>query len=70
MYEGEYQLDKRHGLGTYQWPNGAKFTGNFCKDMKDGQGVYITESGEKFEVGETVGIVRSFCLSGHLQKRY
>ena len=49
-YEGEYQFDKRHGLGSYQWPTGAKFTGSFWEDMKDGQGVYVSESGEKFEV--------------------
>ena len=50
IYEGDYLFDKRHGLGSYQWPTGAKFSGAFKEDMKDGRGVYVSESGEKFEV--------------------
>ena len=50
MYEGEYWNDKRHGYGTYKWPSGAVFTGQFRNDKKDGKGVFYSEHRETFEV--------------------
>ena len=29
IYEGHFKDNMFHGLGTYTFPNGAKYTGNF-----------------------------------------
>ena len=27
VYEGDYQMDLKHGEGTYTWPDGKKYQG-------------------------------------------
>lgn len=57
VYEGSYVQDKRHGRGTYSWPSGATFRGWFEEDLKEGVGVYVSESGERFEVSQSTCMV-------------
>jgi hypothetical protein len=32
VYEGPFFEGKKHGLGTYTWPNKSKYIGNFNMD--------------------------------------
>ena len=32
MYEGEWKDDKKHGQGTYTFPDGGKLVGKFRED--------------------------------------
>lgn len=46
-YKGETFDNKPHGLGTYIYPNGDKYVGQYRYGMKEGQGTYTYLSGEK-----------------------
>ena len=37
------------GIGTYTWPDGRKYIGEFLNDQTNGQGSYFWNDGRKFE---------------------
>ena len=37
-----------HGQGTYTYPDGAKYVGEFIKHQRHGQGTYTFANGEKY----------------------
>ena len=37
------------GTGTFQWPDGRKFEGQFVKDKKQGPGVFTWSDGRKYD---------------------
>ena len=41
----------RNGQGTYIWPNGDKYVGEFLKSKQNGKGTFFYANKEKF-VGE------------------
>jgi len=51
QYVGEVKNGKRHGKGTFTWPNGNKYVGDFKDDKRTGQGTYTWGSGGNY-VGE------------------
>ncbi len=48
---GEYQNDYRHGIGTYNFPNGNTYTGNWIKGNITGHGIFIWSDGDRYEIG-------------------
>ena len=48
-YEGEFDNDKRTGIGLYHYANGDKFAGEWKDDRFDGVGHYIFANGERFD---------------------
>jgi len=38
---------KKHGQGTFEWPDGRKYTGGWQHGKQHGQGVSIAADGEK-----------------------
>jgi hypothetical protein len=43
-FEGEYQFDKKNGLGTFTWESGNVYTGNYINDERVGYGeMYWTD---------------------------
>jgi len=44
-YVGDFEENKKHGHGTYDWANGDKYVGEFKKDMQNGLGVYTQSDG-------------------------
>ena len=51
MYEGEYKDGKRHGQGTYTFPDGKKYVGGWKDSKYHGQGT-LTSSDGKYFIGE------------------
>ena len=50
-YEGEFENDAKHGIGTLYLANGDKFFGNFSEDLVHGEGQYTsTQDGDKVEI--------------------
>ena len=50
-YVGEYKDGKRHGQGTYTFPDGKKYVGGWKDSKYHGQGT-LTSSDGKYFVGE------------------
>ena len=49
VYEGPFFEGKKHGLGTYTWPNNSKYIGNFNMDQIEGKGFYSKPDGSQLE---------------------
>ena len=45
-YEGEWSLDKMHGLGTYTHPDGKKYFGGWRNGQRHGEATVTTKEGE------------------------
>ena len=41
--------DCNNGFGTYVFPSGNKYVGNFVNNKREGKGIYYFANGEKFE---------------------
>ena len=52
--KGEFARGKRHGQGTYTYPNGDAYTGRWANDLKNGQGVYTYAQMDVQKEGEWV----------------
>jgi hypothetical protein len=37
-YEGEFKQGNKHGIGTYIWPDGPRYQGNYADDRRNGFG--------------------------------
>eukprot|EP00605_Chrysophyceae_sp_TOSAG23-4_P000684 GSChrysophyteH1.ASY1.ANO1.768.1 assembled CDS len=49
VYEGEWHKDKKHGQGTNTWASGARYTGQYADDLREGKGKYVFASGAVYE---------------------
>lgn len=72
-YEGEMnELDQKHGIGIYQYPNGDKYFGEWANDLFNGQGTYVFNMGERYEgellMGKKNGYGIYCYLNGNLYK--
>jgi hypothetical protein len=38
-YEGQYCMDKKHGVGYFEWESGNSYAGNYRMDERNGYGV-------------------------------
>jgi hypothetical protein len=47
---GQFKDDQVNGKGTFYYANGDKYTGDMVNCKKEGQGVYIWTSGNRYEV--------------------
>ena len=45
MLLGEYVLGYRNGYGTYTYNDGAKYTGQWVRDLQHGNGNYVNAKG-------------------------
>lgn len=48
FYEGEWDVEK-HGEGTYHYPNGSKYVGQYDQGERHGEGVYYYPTGGRYE---------------------
>jgi len=46
-YIGNYENDKRNGLGTYYWPNKEKYVGQWKDDKRNGKGTFYSKDGKE-----------------------
>jgi hypothetical protein len=51
FYQGEWQVDKMHGVGVYRFVGGAKFRGEWKFGKMDGYGIYENIENDAFMVG-------------------
>ena len=47
-YEGEWELGKHSGYGTYKFSNGNKYVGEFKENLLNGQGTYDFANGNQY----------------------
>lgn len=62
-YDGYYEMDQKHGFGTFQWESGNKYSGNYHYDERQGYGTMKWTDGSQFKghwikgVQEGIGIM-------------
>ena len=61
-FVGDYQAGKRHGWGTYTFPNGDRYMGQYREDLPHGYGVYIFASGQTYEGEWLMGRKNGWCI--------
>lgn len=47
-FEGEHKNDKR-SHGTFYWPEGSIYVGDYCESHRDGRGKFTWPDGDSFE---------------------
>merc|ERR1712070_1112757 len=45
FYDGEVDYNKRHGKGIFNWITGERYSGQWVKDERCGEGEYKTKDG-------------------------
>jgi hypothetical protein len=45
-YDGEFDLNKKHGTGEFVWPDERKYTGSWFRGKQHGKGVMVSSKGE------------------------
>jgi radial spoke head protein 1 len=50
-FRGEHVEYRKEGYGVYEFANGMRYEGHFCRGKRHGHGTYFYPSGAKF-VGE------------------
>lgn len=45
MYEGNWNINKKEGLGVLKYSSGCSFVGVFYGGRKEAEGVYVDEHG-------------------------
>jgi radial spoke head protein 1 len=56
-FEGDYVKNKRHGRGTFFYPDGSKYEGDWNDNVRDGHGIYTYPNSDTYE-GEWKNHVR------------
>ena len=41
-------MDKQHGEGLFEWPDGRKYKGNWENGKRHGNGIYWDRKGRRF----------------------
>ena len=49
LYEGDFQKDKRNGIGKEYLPNNEIYSGNFVDNNFEGKGIYQFKNGDNWE---------------------
>ena len=49
QYVGQYDKNKKHGSGTFYYPDGSVFKGEYADDHRNGKGTYTYPNGDTFE---------------------
>lgn len=49
LYEGEWEGNKKNGVGLFRWPDGRTYTGHFSQNMFSGQGKLTWPNGQSYE---------------------
>lgn len=68
VYEGQFQKDKKTGLGQFNWANGNVYKGQFKNDMREGEGEMTWNDGSHYQgdwkKGVPNGLGTEFIHSG------
>jgi hypothetical protein len=58
MYSGDYENDKKHGQGTYSWPDGKAYEGQWQNGKQHGEAKFTNSKGRSklgvWENGERI----------------
>ena len=74
IYEGEFQLNKMHGHGTFTFISGSMYSGGMTDSQKNGYGIFTWANGNRY-VGEhknnkRYGIGTMTWMGTHVGQRY
>lgn len=71
-YEGDFDDDYRHGVGTYTWGAqtqwaGERYTGQYQRDARHGWGVFFWANGDRYE-GEWKNDMREYASAMEVRR--
>uniref|UniRef100_A0A7S1AFY4 MORN repeat-containing protein 5 n=1 Tax=Noctiluca scintillans TaxID=2966 RepID=A0A7S1AFY4_NOCSC len=47
VYHGQFDLAKKHGVGTFVWADGRMYDGEWCQGKRHGEAFYINSKGDE-----------------------
>ena len=65
MYVGEWFKGKTMGKGTFSWPSGAMYEGNFKSGFMDGEGIYTGAIGGTYKGSWVMNLKHGFGIKDY-----
>jgi hypothetical protein len=50
IYSGQFENDKKHGIGRYSFKNNSSYFGEFNRGIGSGYGIFLFENGNNFNM--------------------
>lgn len=68
-FKGFWKDDKQHGHGVEEWPDGAKYVGEYFEGAKNGKGILNFPDGSSYEVNSKNYYLNSILTPNRVSSR-